>query len=357
MIKSIEIKNYKALKDLTIKGFTSFNLFSGENNVGKTSVLEAICINSFGNPIHNLIQLANIRLTRIDSTSIQDFFSHLDTTQPLHLNTEFDNDTINLKITYNDSTNLVLDNFNALNLNNEFMPNFEKQIHLKFAFQSKKEFFEPFEKILPFNLSIQENKIENVLLPNLQNIIQPDLKLNQIYPNRSTFIPASLNINVLDFLRPLLRDKKEEVIECLKKFDNNIMGIEEIGGVVFLKLKDKKKYRVNMFGLGFIKFMTLACIIINNKIKYIFVDEIENGLHHKNMQVFLKAIMELSQKYQVQIFVTTHNQEFLESALETLQNEVSIFKLFNRDNQIRANRYDYGLSKIMLENNIELRNS
>lgn len=44
MIASIRIKNYKNLKDLNLKSLSPINLITGKNNAGKTSLLEALCI-------------------------------------------------------------------------------------------------------------------------------------------------------------------------------------------------------------------------------------------------------------------------------------------------------------------------
>jgi AAA15 family ATPase/GTPase len=44
MIKDIHIQNYRGIKDLHIKDFKRINLLVGDNNSGKTSVLEATTI-------------------------------------------------------------------------------------------------------------------------------------------------------------------------------------------------------------------------------------------------------------------------------------------------------------------------
>ena len=44
MLQSLEIRNYRNLRHLTIKKLGRVNLLLGKNNTGKTSVLEAISI-------------------------------------------------------------------------------------------------------------------------------------------------------------------------------------------------------------------------------------------------------------------------------------------------------------------------
>ena len=47
-IENINIKNYRGIQELNITGLKSINILVGDNNAGKTSLLEAIQI--FSNP-------------------------------------------------------------------------------------------------------------------------------------------------------------------------------------------------------------------------------------------------------------------------------------------------------------------
>ncbi|GAA7690457.1 hypothetical protein BT0002_06380 [Helicobacter pylori] len=46
MIKSIEIENYKNFKHLKMENFKLINFFTGQNDTGKTNLLEALYINT-----------------------------------------------------------------------------------------------------------------------------------------------------------------------------------------------------------------------------------------------------------------------------------------------------------------------
>ncbi len=46
MIKSIEIENYKNFKHFKIENFKLINFFTGQNDTGKTNLLEALYINT-----------------------------------------------------------------------------------------------------------------------------------------------------------------------------------------------------------------------------------------------------------------------------------------------------------------------
>ncbi len=46
MIKSIEIENYKNFKHIKMENFKLINFFTGQNDTGKTNLLEALYINT-----------------------------------------------------------------------------------------------------------------------------------------------------------------------------------------------------------------------------------------------------------------------------------------------------------------------
>lgn len=73
MIQSVRIKNFKNFKDTTIDGFTKLNIITGENNAGKSNLLEALyCL--VGKSMHPYIRdlwqyvqrAFNDRITKLD---------------------------------------------------------------------------------------------------------------------------------------------------------------------------------------------------------------------------------------------------------------------------------------------------
>jgi predicted ATPase len=42
MLERLTVRNYRGLRDLTIEGLGRINVFTGKNNAGKTTLLEAI---------------------------------------------------------------------------------------------------------------------------------------------------------------------------------------------------------------------------------------------------------------------------------------------------------------------------
>ena len=75
-MKSISIKNYKNLNGLTIESLSQVNLIVGKNNVGKSTLLEAISIFATGGDIswlYSLLEMRGISFPRSYSEENRDF--------------------------------------------------------------------------------------------------------------------------------------------------------------------------------------------------------------------------------------------------------------------------------------------
>ena len=59
-IKNIAINNFRGIKTLYLKDCSNVNLILGNNDIGKTSILEAIML-SVCNDINDVIYLSNMR--------------------------------------------------------------------------------------------------------------------------------------------------------------------------------------------------------------------------------------------------------------------------------------------------------
>ncbi|EHT8216306.1 AAA family ATPase, partial [Campylobacter jejuni] len=77
MINSIEIKNFKGIKDLKLEDFSKINFFVGKANTGKTSILEALYAFLLKNP-NDIIQLLDVRKIHVDDDAFQSFFYDYD---------------------------------------------------------------------------------------------------------------------------------------------------------------------------------------------------------------------------------------------------------------------------------------
>lgn len=82
MIQSVRIKNFKTFKDTQIDGFTKLNIITGQNNAGKSNLLEALyyLVGKSMHPCANITEIYdNIRKEPLTSESKNLMFYGLDT--------------------------------------------------------------------------------------------------------------------------------------------------------------------------------------------------------------------------------------------------------------------------------------
>ena len=90
-------------------------------------------------------------------------------------------------------------------------------------------------------------------------------------------------------------------IETIKFVANNNLAVRQ------KHLKHDIDFR--LLGQGFQTYIFILVAILSKK-KYILIDEIENGLHFKSIDLILESILQSPKD--TQFFITTHNEEILQ---------------------------------------------
>ncbi len=365
MIKSVEIENYKNFKHLKMENFKLINFFTGQNDTGKTNLLEALYTNTglcdsavqVSLPPEHVVLVSEFRKIKLNNDNLKTFFYQENTANPISIRTEFEHTTIPLTIQYPTQTSYSKD----INLNSDgiHMTNLISKTITKPQLQF---FYNPSFSPMTMTYELERQNL---------SLIHSDLdKIAQTYKENAMFIPVELSIvNSLQALENLrLASKEKELMEVLKYFNPDILDADAIRKSIYIQIKDENtplekspKRLLNSFGWGFIKFFIMASILIDNRVKYLFIDEIESGLHYTKMQEFLKALFELAQKLQIQIFATTHNKEFLLNAINTMpNNETGVFKdiaLFEFEKESASGfiRHSYSMLEKALYRGMEVR--
>ncbi|WP_158654779.1 AAA family ATPase [Helicobacter cetorum] len=349
MIKRVDIHSYKLLYNLSLESFGCFNIFTGRNNAGKTSVLEAIYLNTWDeSPMDNLIKIFDkFRDFRLNKDSAELLFYKRNLESNIGVTAQFDNKDI-----YKIALEIGVGKSDSVD---------EDSIQLDFSFNFERNDSEDTKKT---KLIIEENKsVHNYgrIVEVSRRIAPKEAKMLMPYYNAlySTFIPANvLSIDVLDyFIEKVLKPKKKkEFLKWLKVFDEQIADVFQMDKDVCVQLKNEANeegYPIQSYGIGFIKYFVICCSLVQNSANYIFIDEIENGLHYKSVERLLDMILKLSQEYGIQVFATTHNAEFLHKMLKSAEKQkiedIMLFNLYKYKGQVKASSYDYFSIKQELE--------
>ncbi len=264
---------------------------------------------------------SEFRKIKLNTDNLKAFFHQGNTANPISIRTEFEHTTIPLIIQYPTQNNYSKDidsnsdDIQVTSLVNKTITNPQ----LQFSYNPS---------LSPMGITYESER-------DRLRLVHSDLdKIGQTYQEHTAFIPVDLSfISPLKALQNLRRSSKEgELIEILQCFNPDILNAEDIENSIYIQIKDEKtpshpKRLLTSFGWGFIKFFIIASVLVDNRIKYLFIDEIGSGLHHTKMREFLRSLFKLAQKLQIQIFATTHNEELLWNAINTIpDNETEVFK-------------------------------
>ncbi|MBZ7948049.1 AAA family ATPase [Campylobacter sp. RM9929] len=346
MINSIEIKNFKGIKELKLENFTKINFFVGKANTGKTSILEALYLFLLENQ-NDIMLLLDTRKMLADSDLFQGFFYDYN----LEKKPLIENDKNKLKIDCDKNTkytnfpldkqdNIITEISNGVNEINFIYENFEG---VKTIFNIKKTFPNPGQIQFQQAMNLQLNGKKEIKISMASNV-------DFIYQN------SFYDKNLINHLSLILsnKQKRKDLQRICKDFSDDIEELSFINGKIVIQ-KSNLNHSINfkLLGEGFKKYINIQASILAGK-KYILIDELENGLHYESIEKLLKDILNTDD---VQFFITTHNLELLKKLSEILYSEknekVSVFNVYeNKNNKIKSVK----LTQEELINNIENNN-
>ncbi|MGA2868980.1 MAG: ATP/GTP-binding protein, partial [Verrucomicrobiota bacterium] len=285
MLKSLHIKNFRGLRDLEIKSLKRINLITGQNNTGKTGVLEALVV-LLDEPTPNKNHFASLpNLFRVSGgDSVENFWKWL-------FNNKSSDTKINIKATL------------------DALPsNFEVQL------QNNLMTLKDHGEIQPLKT------IGNIFYYIIGSEIHAGLR-----PAVFSTHPSDPIQDAIDYNRVILKRRKKQVEKMLREIEPRLDAIEalQIGKLgqsssplIYADLGLSEMIPVTQLGQGFNRLLDIYSEIVAADAKVLLIDEIENGLHHSVMPVIWRGLFLAAKEFDVQIFATTHSWECILAADE-----------------------------------------
>ncbi|MGL2386771.1 AAA family ATPase [Helicobacter pylori] len=334
MIQSVRIKNFKNFKNTKIDGFTKLNIITGQNNAGKSNLLEALycLVGKSMHPCTNVLEIYdNIRKEPLTAESKNLMFYGLDTKEEIQIVITLDsNQTLDLQIKFIASENQKV-------IESQIIPTAEQTqmpSHLNFTLKKNNEEiyndhlniakipnFPPIPNQSGYNRqfkNFEPSQLQELLPFESAAIITP----SDVARKRDIMNPNAIHImdpNIIQAMRKILDENQleKELNERLNQFDNNIQAISfNTNNQLKLKVKNfKEKVPLSVFGDGLKKYLHIVSAFMADNAKTIYIDEVENGLHFSRMKLLLRCVIDFindNKDGNLQVFMTTHNQEFIE---------------------------------------------
>ena len=336
MIKSLKIKNFKSIYNITVKFNPNFNVIFGENNIGKTTLFEAVLLwkmcydgtikkskKGFYAQAHNLLfrDMEHIRVYQ-DMDLFPHNYSKKDAEAEITLEIEYNG------ISYRLGFRL------------------EKVDSMDDAYyQTKYIDYSEFEKFAEMVNSIPSKNLSNFIMISetrpIANIIAKE--------------PYMYKAQVMDKIAKgkgyeVLRNKIKDNILNVQEHINNVMGKDY---QIVEKQKDDKTYisikvdgkNIFSYGSGFLQLAEIFSSLeyVEPEIYLLLIDEPDSHLHAKLQRRLINELRTLTNS---QLLIISHNDRFLK---EVDEEEILFMTESAKENGI-VDHLPAGYKGIVLEN-------
>lgn len=341
-ISKFEIKNFKKFDFLRVENIGQFNLIVGDNNIGKTTLLESLL---FSNKL---------------TSWISDLYGAL---------------------SYRD---IEIDDFNEANPFDGFLNNIGNKSIEVIAHYSNGQSENLMLEAKPSS-SLEPKELEQLNLKNLGRnpykysaVLYRDSKKSEVqfltdhYENDDNYLPFVTNIagfddDLIEYYTENIQRKrslKDSLIRNLALLIPGIENIEMSGNsdetTFLVTVKNEEDARIiNQYGEGTIKLFRILLEIYMARGNRLMIDEFGVGIHYSRLEKFFELVISDCLKNNVQLFATTHSKECIEyfaSALNKLNLGIAgrVIKLSQTAKGIRAytNTYEQFLNALSAESEI-----
>ncbi len=315
MYKSFRVKNFRCFKDLQINDLGRVNLIAGKNNTGKTALMEAMYVLTRPSTTSVLFDLQATRGLKVPHSGtlsyFEQFFFDYESSAHIQLGGETGtNGNLEISVLQNDYENrdifevyrrrLIGDGIDATEAARR---RDETDSCLLFSYTSD----DPSYHLYHFHGRADSTSLHVDQLAQyipVQGRPERDLVRRQFSKVQESGLGTLLN--PLRFFDARLSDLR------LSQPDDELLLCGRVNGnLIPLKL----------MGEGVNRTCHLLLSMISKPHSILFVDEIENGIHHSVQCKVWQAIGQLARELDVQVFATTHSLEMIRAAYEAFSDD------------------------------------
>lgn len=338
MIDKLSVERFRGINNLKINNLNRVNLFVGDNNCGKTSVMESLQLFRTSGLLGNIYTIARQResIFWMNSNSLYEnficMFPHDGTDLEIRVSGICNGKNISYSIRGKEKQILIdvkeLDRFlvreNADLLAADLKTDeFEGYISYKYGEQHKKE-------------QMKINRLTGIS----GTPVSESEEFKIIYVAPFEHLKGSV-------INQIIRNDgyKEICLKALQLFDSDIEDMmifkSDISNrpVEYLKHKRLGNMPLSTFGDGIKKVLVLSNAIAKATGGILLIDEIETAIHKRYYDDIFGFIVKACKTFDVQVFITTHSLEAIDGLLATqdyknqkIEDSISVITLKREEN-------------------------
>ncbi len=362
MFKQIKIENFRGITSLEMRDFRRVNLIVGENNCGKTTILESLHI--LMNPSDPRLILMGYKSRGFEE--IGDFFWRL----------FFREGNVDLPIKMSRNLNRQQQEVREEMIIEPVMYSAKlTDIKTESAYSQQPSIITGLTQKFNF---MKDGRFESytssvIVTDNQIKVTQPDEKNNELF-----FIVGGFYLTphlIYDALEPKhassfnrllgkiqINKKTPHVVNVLNKIEKSLVDLSPgPDGRLYCDIGLDKLVPANIMGDGFLRILYLIMVMLENQNGVVLIDEIENGLYPSSQEILWDAIFKAAKEFNVQVFATTHSIEcimaFSSAYAKQSQadDDIRLYRIEKDGDKFRAVTYDHEVLEASLERKWEVR--
>jgi AAA15 family ATPase/GTPase len=363
-IDELKIDKFRGLRDATIEGLGQVNLFVGNNNSGKTSVLETLLL--FCDPLswrrwYDTGSQREINSSLVRSSGIVDRITWL-FAQGVDQEVPEDKKSISLSASgstlFTRKISARYEKFNDIINTPSFIRSLGNSLESgEVKIEEREEEIEG----IKIHVSMDVKLAQPTLFDTYTNVVET-LTFTDGPSSRSTkqrqipTLPAQMvnpfthrtsNLTSMLWSEVVEADLKEETIRLLQHFDAAIKDVDFISPserkqLISIKHAHLGRAPLYAFGDGLRRVFTLATTIPRVRGGFLLIDELETAIHAKALEKTFQWLVKACVDNDVQLFATTHSLEALDIVSDVSRDlaDLVVYRLQQEKKHTVAKRFD-----------------
>lgn len=326
-LEEFKTKQFRGIKDLKISNLGNINIIVGDNNSGKTSVLEAMML------LRNTYEFSNVlNIIRLRENGFYSPFRMNSYDNFLYMfNPEAEEKRIEVEgvvtgklvgVSLYGTVETVLVDIGELRDRNRRVPGLLEEQRVVYEENETSEF-----------QGILESHVEKEVVYEEKIAFNPFTRLSGIKVSKPEniemiYVSPTDHTNGNVFSRIIKNDDyKEIVLHVIQIFDKDIEDILYLKNeqtsrpIECIKHKRLGVMPLATYGDGIKKVLLLANSIARAAGGILLVDEIETAIHSRHYDDIFKFVIKACQQFDIQLFATTHSIEAVDGFLATQYDE------------------------------------
>jgi hypothetical protein len=317
MLKSFSARNFRCLEEFEVHNLARVNLLVGDNNAGKTALLEAFFAHlSQANPL-GIVALKNFRRSVTvlpDERLWQEFFTDLDDSRSIQL-ASVDASGRQRRNTFTVGAGTQI-SVAVPSVGGGLVEPTARRVVQSVTYRPLKVEYED---------GAQETPLSNEVLLDATG---PGFVQRNQYPAGTKWAYFSTS-GASDAQAPakhlseLLVSKQEaSIVSLIKTIDERVKGLSVASpkGVseIFVDVGQSYLLSATLMGSGVVRAIGLASEIPFVSEGLVLIDEVEDGIYYRRLADLWRAIYEMAKQYDIQIAASTHSAECVAAAFEAV---------------------------------------